>query len=447
MRRVLAAACLALSALASAAWAQASDDSGRLLPFTAPEGRIVITERSDFSRYENGRYVGHSYREARLELDRFASLGLTRYEGEVLVMGATIHDMRLSARRVEESQAVAFSVSASGSVAFDRDPGYPILRGIPVAPPEAVAQGGAWMATGVVVVNPQPNAPATRVPVFVEYQFKGTSSWNGRPALAIWARYAVRYDGSDRLGDPMLLSAMGGRQADILIDAETGSTLFIRETVDETYTYSGGSTVRLKGFILHFHKGSLPQDRLAVASMLGGTPGGAPGGAPGGTPGSLPSGAPGAISGGAPGAISGGAKPAAISGSGPVVASSGQPAYQLAQSGRGIVLLLYDLRFVADSAELLSGERERLDIIAGALKALGERTFLVEGHAADVGNPAGQYALSEQRAKRIVDELVARGIPASRFNYRGLGADRPVAPNDSEANRARNRRVEVTVLD
>jgi outer membrane protein OmpA-like peptidoglycan-associated protein len=110
-------------------------------------------------------------------------------------------------------------------------------------------------------------------------------------------------------------------------------------------------------------------------------------------------------------------------------------------------MLLYDLRFVADGDDLLASERGRLDAIAEALGRLSDRTFLVEGHTADLGKPAGQYELSERRARRIVDELVARGIPQNRFVYRGLGADRPIAPNDTEANRARNRRVEITILD
>ncbi|HPE88298.1 MAG TPA: OmpA family protein, partial [Spirochaetales bacterium] len=122
-------------------------------------------------------------------------------------------------------------------------------------------------------------------------------------------------------------------------------------------------------------------------------------------------------------------------------------AFELARGERGVVMLLYDLRFVADGDELLASERGRLDSIAEALKRLPDSAFLVEGHTADLGKPAGQYELSERRARRIVDELVARGIPENRFVYRGLGADRPVAPNDTEVNRARNRRVEITILD
>jgi outer membrane protein OmpA-like peptidoglycan-associated protein len=63
-----------------------------------------------------------------------------------------------------------------------------------------------------------------------------------------------------------------------------------------------------------------------------------------------------------------------------------------------------------------------------------------------VGRPADEAALSEARAKRVVDELVARGIEAKRFLWQGYGATRPLAPNDTESNKALNRRVENTIL-
>ncbi len=120
---------------------------------------------------------------------------------------------------------------------------------------------------------------------------------------------------------------------------------------------------------------------------------------------------------------------------------------EIAQSPAGIVLRVRDIRFVADSDEVLPSELWRLDAIAAALKALPGRNFLVEGYSASVGNPSGELALSQRRAKRIADELAARGIEAGRFMYRGLGSAQPLAPNDTEAGRAKNRRVEITVLD
>jgi outer membrane protein OmpA-like peptidoglycan-associated protein len=55
--------------------------------------------------------------------------------------------------------------------------------------------------------------------------------------------------------------------------------------------------------------------------------------------------------------------------------------------------------------------------------------------------------LSVQRAKRMVDELVKRGISADRFLYKGWGGTRPLRDNATEEGRAQNRRVEITILE
>jgi outer membrane protein OmpA-like peptidoglycan-associated protein len=431
MVRARAIASFMVAALALSIDAAAQD---ALHPFAPPVGRIIVTERSDFSRYDDGHYLGHVYREARLNLAAATRPdNSTIWRGEALVLEETMRDQRATARRLDTSLPVEFKAGAQGSTQFTVDEGYPILRGVPCSPATTVLPGGRWTGQGVVVVRPRSDSPATRVPVLVEYEYIGPARYGDTAALAIRARYAVRYRGGDSHGDPSLVRIEGGRVADIVLDASDGSTLFIRETVDETSTYAGGSSVRLKGFILHFHRGSLPSDHDRIASMMAGVAADpAPASATGPTVAvdSAPT-------------LTPTPSPAVSS----AVAPAGSGAFEVATGDRGVVLLLYDLRFVADGDDLLPSERGRLDAIASALNRIPDHTFLVEGHTADLGRPAGQYDLSERRAKRIVDELVARGIPAGRFVYRGLGADHPIAPNDTEANRARNRRVEITILD
>ncbi len=447
IRRAHAAIPLSLVALVLTGNAGAQD---ALQPFAPPAGRVIVTERSDFSRYDDGRYVGHVYREARLTLAVTSQPdGGTLWRGESLVLEETMHDQRALAHRLDASLPVEFRSAAQGATYFIVDEGYPILRGVPASPAVPMAAGGRWTGEGVVVVRLRSESPATRVPVLIEYEYIGPTRYGDVAARAIRARYAVRYRGGDRRGDPSLVRVEGGRLADILLDASDGSTLFIRETVDETSAYADGSTVRLKGFILHFHRGSLPSDRERIASTLAdASPG--PAVAPAATAAVdaalAPS--PGVSSAVPPPAVPPPAPSQAVTSVvEPVVAPGGNGAFEVAAGDRGVILLLYDLRFVADGDDLLPSERGRLDAIAAALSRIADHTFLVEGHTADLGRPAGQYELSERRAKRIVDELVARGIPAGRFVYRGLGADHPIAPNDTEANRARNRRVEITILD
>ncbi|MGI5090563.1 OmpA family protein [Treponema vincentii] len=112
-----------------------------------------------------------------------------------------------------------------------------------------------------------------------------------------------------------------------------------------------------------------------------------------------------------------------------------------------IKITMYDIRFVADSPEILPDETGRIDVIAEALKKVGPNThFLIEGHTADLNRPEGERILSLQRADKIAEELAKRSIEANRMQTAGYGATRPIAPSDTAENRAKNRRVEITIM-
>jgi len=69
----------------------------------------------------------------------------------------------------------------------------------------------------------------------------------------------------------------------------------------------------------------------------------------------------------------------------------------------------------------------------------------IEGHTDAEGADERNQPLSERRAQSVVDFLIKAGVPTERMKAVGYGSSRPVAPNDTSANRARNRRIEFTV--
>lgn len=71
----------------------------------------------------------------------------------------------------------------------------------------------------------------------------------------------------------------------------------------------------------------------------------------------------------------------------------------------------------------------------------------ISGHTDNVGDPKGNQELSLNRAKSIYDYLVKAGIDAKRLTYKGYGAKRPAASNDTEEGRAQNRRIEFEILE
>ncbi len=67
----------------------------------------------------------------------------------------------------------------------------------------------------------------------------------------------------------------------------------------------------------------------------------------------------------------------------------------------------------------------------------------VEGHTDNVGSAASNKTLSEGRAKSVVSAIVSQGIAAERLSPAGYGQDKPIADNNTEEGRAKNRRVEL----
>ncbi len=87
-----------------------------------------------------------------------------------------------------------------------------------------------------------------------------------------------------------------------------------------------------------------------------------------------------------------------------------------------------------------------LDRAIEVLKEFPEIRVEIVGHTDDVGTRAFNLDLSRRRAEAVRDYLVAGGIDSARLRVRGAGPDEPIAPNDTEEGRAKNRRTEFRIL-
>ena len=113
---------------------------------------------------------------------------------------------------------------------------------------------------------------------------------------------------------------------------------------------------------------------------------------------------------------------------------------ELQDNGKAI---LYGINFDFDSDAIRTESRPTLDKVVAILKDRPEWAFSVEGHTDNIGGRDFNQRLSERRAAAVVAYLVNAGIDRSRLSSSGYGYDRPIAPNDSESERAQNRRVEL----
>lgn len=115
---------------------------------------------------------------------------------------------------------------------------------------------------------------------------------------------------------------------------------------------------------------------------------------------------------------------------------------------KGLTLSIENIQFRPDSDILMPSERAKLDKIAQILNAYPDNDLLVTGHTALRGTKESRQQLSEERAQAVADYLIRKNVRDKYHVFtHGMGGDAPIADNRTEAGRARNRRVEITIMD
>lgn len=492
---------LAFSAFSQTKISYAGDSSYKLVERTNLR-RYVNGKYSGLTSREVHSFIGRAFAP-----DGVRSLAGDRwYDGNFFVMEETLRNSKATMAGIHEAIPSVFKISADGKMTMFQDNGYPTFRSFPSYTTQQLKPGDSWKGEGERAVDPMNKGIFTRMPILVLYTFDGEELYRGEKVFRIKAIWQTNYGFSnlnfDPKGDSTLKKATGGHKADIIVRASTGEAILITDNVDETFAYADGTQVNLKGTITLFteYPPATDHDKLifalnriaradtttpatgskknqaagtgtASASSAGtGLAGAGTGSASGksGTSSKTGSSSASSVATGTSSASSGTATsgksglPSKASSSSAISSSSGIGSVQsgsaqtssgdknnmvFEETPAGIRLSVRDIKFKADSAEVLASEKSRLDEIADVLKLAPNSQFLIEGHTASVGKPAGEQKLSEERAKNIAAELAKRGIPAANFICKGHGGNKPIASNDTNEGRAQNRRVEITILE
>lgn len=112
---------------------------------------------------------------------------------------------------------------------------------------------------------------------------------------------------------------------------------------------------------------------------------------------------------------------------------------------KGHKFALKDLFFVRSEAEMLPGSEPELERLVGIMKQNPKIHIELGGHTDNEGYRSANIRLSQQRADAVRNYLIEKGVDARRIRSVGYGPNHPVAPNDTEDNKAKNRRVEVEI--
>jgi OOP family OmpA-OmpF porin len=369
-----------------------------------PGDRFKITEKYDLAKRTGAGYQGYISGEVRglCEVEPgTATGGLPVYAGKFYVLEEMKRQAKAVAKRIDETVDVSFSIKPDGEYVVGKDQAYPVLRGFPTFPAKPVAVGDTWRAYGTRVVDPKREGKYTRVKILAEYQYLGKQTYLGVEYDAFKAQYAMRYKrGDDPDGDDRISDISGTHVVTIYFDASRSRPAFMRDQTEEVYTYADGTTESFKGFILTWFDLVVALDKAEVAQNIK-----------------------------------------------KELEDSKIKDVVVEERPEGVVLTVNNIHFLPDQAVVRPDERGRLAELAAALKKIPKRTILVRGHTAKWGSVETQVSLSVERARTIVDYLVAYGIDAGRFIYEGKGATQPVASNDTEEGRIQNRRVEIIILE
>ena len=109
-------------------------------------------------------------------------------------------------------------------------------------------------------------------------------------------------------------------------------------------------------------------------------------------------------------------------------------------------LVLEYVTFKTGSAELTPLSKYQLDDLVNQLKKNPAVKILVGGHTDNVGSLEGNIALSQSRAATVAAYLAGKGITGDRYTAQGFGPNDPLGPNDTDENRAKNRRTDFKIV-
>lgn len=459
-------------------------------------GSYVYIERTDVRRYDNGKYTGLVSREVRsfiapTSVPSGGKISDRYYDGSFFIDEATKRNSREVNLGINGAVPSSFKISSDGILTMLVDNGYPSFRSFPAFTNQRISIGDKWQAKAERVVDPLNKGIFTKLPILVEYTYLKDELFHGEEVYVFSAQWATRYGISywDFAGDKDLKSAQGSHKATMYVSKKSGNALVVRDMVDETFIYNDGNIYSFKGSISMFteyppayDKNKLIPALQRVASVSekeikeilekpvnesswiesekksSGLI----------EKNDFESGANsrrnnsyaekkiaknenqtyGAKNHPQKKKDSADEIQSKISaGKNSSSNSKSEKKVIVENTAAGIRLTMQNLNFKPDSAELLPGENERLDQIAQVLKEVSDQMFLVEGHTASVGYEKGEMKLSVERANSVANALIQRGIPREKFICKGSGGTKPIADNSTPEGKAKNRRVEITILE
>ena len=291
-----------------------------------------------------------------------------------------------------------------GYITIDPKFYMPVVRNVPVFPDRNLKPEETWSADGYEMHDFRDSfgiEQPYRIPFTAFYSFLGDRQWKEKTYPAFSVKYNIVSQPPAVRGQVWPRRITGFSDQIVYWDIERGCPVAYEETFSFTFELSDGTRIEFRGSAQAEIIESEPLDRDRITSEI-------------------------------------------IE----EIERLEIPNVNVRTVDEGVSISLENIGFYADSDVMLPGEREKLEMIAEILKRYPDRDIMVSGHTALAGTRESRMDLSVDRAKAVTDFLLSRQVrSADRIVVRGFGADVPVADNNTEEGRSRNRRVEITILE
>jgi len=389
---------LLLTLLLCACTARASEDAGQLLQWN-----FRTNESFYIDKYTEQSILKNGILDRRYSIKELSVLELIGVKnGNQLLSGvyrSYERNMQLTngPYRLTTEYPLFFAVSNNGILTVPENAELPNIRDLPFFPSGAVRPGDRWSHSAYEIFL---FTPPIRVPFMVDYEYAGRETRDGIDCGRIDFSYTLDFGNTG--GDMDVPNRFAGTSTYSLWYAlKERAPWYLESTYDIIFIYADGTAVEYKGDLTgHYyrHKRYHASDRSVLLKTV-------------------------------------------RKALGPL-----KNTVTVGTNDRGVVISLSEIFFDFDSSKLSAAARQKLGKIGALLKKNSGFEVIVEGHTDDVGDADYNQRLSEDRASATLGYFVRNGdIDPGRGSYLGKGELEPAWPNDSDANRRKNRRVDIII--
>ncbi len=304
----------------------------------------------------------------------------------------------------EETTSV-FSRKKNGELTISDDIYMPTVRNVPVFPDKKIKIGETWTAKGKEVQDVRKAFNMDKALIFpfeANYTYKEDKTINGKKLNVIDVDYTFSYEATDEQlkAGQTLTQSVGWSKQTLYWDSERGLLdhydeeflIKIADLQGNLYVFTGTAHAELTEFSSLNDDTTVKQlqdtfDKLKLDNI------------------------------------------------------------SVKKGDKGLTISLDNIQFEPDSDKLMDSEKAKLKKIGELLKKYSN-DLLITGHCAERGTVSARQKLSEERAEAVASYLIGLGVRDEYHIFtQGKGSKEPVASNKTEEGRAKNRRVEITIMD